>query len=127
MLAETATAPITGFTPLVPYVLVALTVFAVLMLVPKLLGKRSYSKEKFVAYECGVDPIGSARQRFSVHFYLVAVLFILFDIEAVFLFPWAISLQEIGSAGFIGALLFVGVLALGLAYAWRRGVLDWNN
>jgi NADH-quinone oxidoreductase subunit A len=127
MPAETATTPLTGFTPLVPYVLVALTVFAVLMLVPKLLGKRSYSREKFIPYECGVDPIGSARQRFSVHFYLVAVLFILFDIEAVFLFPWAISLQEIGSAGFISALLFVGVLALGLAYAWRRGVLDWNN
>ena len=113
--------------PILVQVLLGVVVATALVGLAFLIGHRVKNKTKDIPYECGVDPIGSARQRFSVHFYLVAVLFILFDIEAVFLFPWAISLQEIGSAGFISALLFVGVLALGLAYAWRRGVLDWNN
>ena len=126
MPAETATTPLTGFTPLVPYVLVALTVFAVLMLVPKLLGKRSYSREKFIPYECGVDPIGSARQRFSVHFYLVAVLFILFDIEVIFVVAWAVVVRKLGPPGLIGMLIFLAILEAAHLYAWKKGALEWD-
>jgi NADH-quinone oxidoreductase subunit A len=109
------------------YVVLVLGMITVLMLVPRLLAKYSTSKAKEVAYECGVDPTGTAKQRFSVHFYLVAVLFILFDIEAVFLFPWAVALQDLGTAGFVSAVVFVAILGLGLGYAWRKGALDWNR
>jgi NADH-quinone oxidoreductase subunit A len=119
--------PIIGFLPLIAYFAVVCGFIALFLVLPRLLARYTHSPTKDMPYECGVDPIGSARQRFSVHFYLVAVLFILFDIEAVFLFPWAVSVQRLGPAGFIEALIFVAVLALGLGYAWRKGVLDWNK
>jgi NADH-quinone oxidoreductase subunit A len=109
------------------YVLLVLGMISVLLVVPRLLAKYTTDSRKDIPYECGVDPIGTAQQRFSVHFYLVAVLFILFDIEAVFLFPWAVALQDLGIAGFVEAIVFVAILALGLGYAWRKGVLDWNR
>jgi len=109
------------------YLILVLGMVSVLMIAPRLIARYTTSEGKSLPYECGVDPIGSAKQRFSVHFYLVAVLFILFDIEAVFLFPWAVALQDLGSTGFIEAIVFVGILGLGLGYAWRKGVLDWNR
>jgi NADH-quinone oxidoreductase subunit A len=119
--------PIVGFLPLLAYFAVVAGFIALFLVLPRLLARYTHSPAKDMPYECGVDPIGSAKQRFSVHFYLVAVLFILFDIEAVFLFPWAVSVQRLGPTGFVGALIFVAVLALGLGYAWRKGVLDWNK
>lgn len=109
------------------YLVLVFGMITVLMVLPRVIAKSSTSKAKEVAYECGVDPEGTAKQRFSVHFYLVAVLFILFDIEAVFLFPWAVALQDLGWAGFLEAIVFVAILGLGLGYAWRKGVLDWNR
>jgi NADH-quinone oxidoreductase subunit A len=116
-----------GYVAFPVYVLLVLGMITVLMLVPRLLARYTSSRTKELPYECGVDPIGTAKQRFSVHFYLVAVLFILFDIEAVFLFPWAVALQDLGMVGFVEAVIFVAILALGLGYAWRKGVLDWNR
>ena len=116
-----------GYVAFPVYVLLVVGMIAVLMVLPRLIARSSTSPAKEVPYECGVDPVGTAKQRFSVHFYLVAVLFILFDIEAVFLFPWAVALQDIGIAGFVEAVVFVAILALGLGYAWRKGVLDWNR
>lgn len=124
--AVLAESSILDYVPLVPYVVLVLTVIGVLMIAPKLLARSTTDPVKSSAYECGLPAVGNAHQRFSVHFYLVAVLFILFDIEAVFLFPWAVALQDLGVAGFVEALVFVGVLALGLGYAWKKGVLDWR-
>lgn len=118
--------PLLDYAAAVPYLVLVLGMIVVLMIAPRLIAKQTYGKVKGSAYECGVPASGTAQQRFSIHFYLVAVLFILFDIEAVFLFPWAVSLRDLGPLGFTGALVFVAVLGLGLAYAWRKGVLDWK-
>lgn len=126
MLAVQESSRVADYVLLVPYLLFVLGLIVFMMVVPRLLAKSSYSAAKSAPYECGLPPIGSAKRRFSIHFYLVAVLFILFDIEAVFLFPWAVALQKLGPVGFSGAVVFVAVLGLGLAYAWRKGVLDWK-
>ncbi|MBI4615632.1 MAG: NADH-quinone oxidoreductase subunit A, partial [Planctomycetes bacterium] len=91
------------------------------------LGPRRGGRVKEEAYECGEVATGKARTRFSVHFYLVAILFVLFDIEAVFLLPWAVIYRDLGVFGLVEVGIFVGVLALGLFYAWKRGVLEWGS
>ena len=96
------------------------------------LGRARRSVGKGTAYESGMAPVGSARVRLSIHFYLVAVLFILFDIEAIFLIPWAVAARELSAAGVGGMVLaeitlFVLVLAVGLAYVWRKGGLEWDR
>ena len=97
-----------------------------------LLGKKRRSIGKAQAYESGMAPVGDARLRLSIHFYLVAVLFILFDVESIFLVPWAVAARELGRLGLGGVVLaevlfFVLVLAVGLAYVWRRGGLEWDR
>jgi NADH-quinone oxidoreductase subunit A len=82
--------------------------------------------EKASAYECGFDPFGEARSPFEVSFYLVAILFIIFDIEVAFLFPWAIGLTSVGWTGYITMLVFLFVLVVGFFYEWKKGALDWN-
>ncbi len=126
MLAVQESSPVIQYAPLVPYLVLVVGMIATLMVIPLILAKTTHGRVKDSPYECGLAPTGTAKQRFSIHFYLVAVLFILFDIEAVFLFPWAVSLQALGPIGFSGAVVFVAVLGVGLAYAWRKGVLDWN-
>jgi NADH-quinone oxidoreductase subunit A len=111
---------------LVHLLLVALAVFG-LIGVSFLVGPRRPTLPKSLPYESGAPSHGGARQRFSVHFYLVAMLFILFDVEAVFLFAWAVAARRLGTAGFAAVALFVGVLGLGLAYAWRKGALAWDS
>jgi len=92
----------------------------------RLLGPRRPAPEKLDAYECGVPVISSPRQRLSVHFYLVAILFILFDIETVFLIPWAVLFRKLGVPGLIEMGMFLGVVGFGLVYIWRRGALEWE-
>ena|SRR5215467_9212572 len=87
---------------------------------------RRSNRVKMSPYECGVDPVGSARERFSVKFYLVAVLFILFDIEAVFLYPWAVAFRQLGLYGLIETGLFIVVLLVGYLYVLKKRALDWN-
>ncbi len=82
--------------------------------------------EKLSAYECGFDAFDDARRRFDVRYYLVAILFIIFDLEVAFLFPWAVSLSRIGLLGFFSMMGFLGVLAIGFVYEWRKGALDWE-
>jgi NADH-quinone oxidoreductase subunit A len=82
--------------------------------------------EKLSAYECGFEPFDDTRRRFDVRFYLVAILFIIFDLEVAFLFPWAISLAEIGWFGFLSMMGFLAVLTVGFVYEWRKGALDWE-
>ena len=92
-----------------------------------LLGPRKPSAEKSAPYECGMPPVGDARERQSVKFYLVAMIFLLFDIEVAFLYPWAMALRDLGWNGFGQVLLFMLLLLFGYIYVWRKGALDWGN
>jgi NADH-quinone oxidoreductase subunit A len=91
------------------------------------LGPRKPTPEKSAPYECGMPPVGDARERQSVKFYLVAMIFLLFDIEVAFLYPWAMALRDLGWPGFIQVVLFMLLLLAGYVYVWRKGVLDWGN
>jgi len=103
-----------------------------ILFVNKILGPKVHSDVKMATFECGSDPIGTARQRFNVKFYLVAIFFIVFDIEAVFMYPWAGLFREmivepgVGWTTFAEMFIFVGILGAGLVYVWRRGALDWE-
>ena len=91
------------------------------------LGPRNPTAEKLAPYECGMPPVGDARERMSVKFYLVAMIFLLFDIEVAFLYPWAVALRELQWTGFVQILVFFVILITGYIYVWRKGALDWNN
>jgi NADH-quinone oxidoreductase subunit A len=90
------------------------------------LGPKKKFPEKMEPFECGVSPINEPKSRFSVRFYVVAMLFIIFDIEAVFLFPWAVIFKELGMFGFIEMMVFIAVLTVGLVYIWKKGALEWE-
>jgi NADH-quinone oxidoreductase subunit A len=94
--------------------------------VNKWLGPRRPNEEKLSTYESGMEPVKTARERFSVKFYLVAMLFIVFDIEIVFMYPWAVKFRELGVFGFVEMLVFIGILMVGFAYIWRKGALRWH-
>jgi NADH-quinone oxidoreductase subunit A len=90
------------------------------------LSPKSTNPNKGLPYECGVVPKSDARAPFNVHFYLVAVLFVLFDLEAVFIYPWAVSLRTLGTTGLVEMFVFIAVLLVGLVYAWKKGVFEWE-
>ena len=92
----------------------------------ELFGPKRPNEEKLSTYESGMEPVRTARERFSVKFYLVAVLFILFDIEVVFLYPWAVTFRELGVSGFVTMVVFIFVLLVGYFYVWRTGALQWD-
>ena len=115
------------WTPVLVF-LILVTGFAVVSLFGSwLLGMKKPRPEKLVPYECGMQPIGTARGRMSVKFYLVAMLFLLFDIEAVFLFPWAVVYRELKLFGFFEMLLFILAILAGYIYAWKKGALEWER
>ena len=93
----------------------------------RLLGPRKPTPEKSAPYECGMPPVGDAHERMSVKFYLVAMIFLLFDIEVAFLYPWAMALRDLGWGGFVQVVLFMALLLAGYIYVWRKGALDWGN
>lgn len=90
-------------------------------------GVKRPSREKLSPYECGIQPVGDARERFSVSFYLVAMLFILFDVEVVFLYPWAVVYKSLKWFGFLEMLLYIAILLAGYVYVWKKGALDWTR
>ena len=96
------------------------------MLLSRLLGNHHTNPAKEQVFECGKPPTGPARERFSVRFYLVAILFIVFDVEVVFLYPWAIVFRRLGVPGLVEMVVFIGVLAAGLGYVWKKGALAWD-
>ena len=96
------------------------------VLLSHLLGPRKPTPEKLAPYECGMPPVGDARERQSVKFYLVAMIFLLFDIEVAFLYPWAMALRDLGWTGFLQIVTFMAILLAGYVYIWRKGVLDWG-
>jgi NADH-quinone oxidoreductase subunit A len=115
------------YLPLLIHFILALMLAGAIVLLSWFFGERRYSRAKFQPYECGITPTGDARQRFSVKFYLVAMLFILFDVEAVFLYPWAILLRELKMFGLWEMLVYIGIVLVGFFYIWQKGVLDWNE
>src|SRR5579863_9113724 len=112
--------------PVLIQVLVAVALAAGLIGASTLLGKRARSPLKDTPYESGMAPIGSARERFSVKFYLVGMIFILFDIEAVFLYPWAVVYRQLKLFGFFEMVIFIALILIGFFYVWKKGVLDWT-
>jgi NADH-quinone oxidoreductase subunit A len=115
-----------GYEAVLLLLAIAGTIAIVFVGLSRFLGPRNANERKTSPYECGVPPVGTARERFPVRFYLVAMLFILFDIEVVFLYPWARLFRELGVVGFVEMALFVLVLLVGLIYAWRKGALEWE-
>jgi NADH-quinone oxidoreductase subunit A len=118
-------APIYGYIPIAIFFLIALLLPVVLLTLSRLIHRRVYGREKLMPYECGIDPIGDAHERFSVRFYIIAILFLVFDVEVVFLFPWAIIYDKLALFGLVEMLIFIGILVVGYYYAWRKGALEW--
>ena len=122
-----------NYLPLVLQILVALGLACGMVGASFLIGKHKNSRTKAGAYECGMDPVGDARGRFSVRFYMVAMLFILFDVEVVFMMPWAVIYRQLGAItgsrlfGFWEMLVYLGFVAVGLIYIVKKGVLDWSR
>ncbi len=114
------------YLPVAIFMGVAAVIALVLMLVPFLVAPRDPDPEKLSPYECGFNPFDDARMKFDVRYYLVAILFIVFDLEAAFLFPWAITFREVGDAGFWAMMVFLAELIIGFVYAWRKGALEWD-
>ena len=112
--------------PLVVFFALSLAFGLILMLAPLIAAVSRPDAEKNSAYECGFEPFESARLKFDIRFYLVAILFVIFDLEVAFLFPWAVGFQHIGSLGFWSMMLFLLVLTIGFLYEWRKGALDWE-
>jgi len=114
------------YLPILVFLGIALGLSLVIVLASFILARQRPDSEKLSAYECGFDPFGDARARFDVRFYLVAILFIIFDLEVAFLFPWAIALGHIGLFGFWSMMVFLAVLTIGFIYEWRKGALEWE-
>lgn len=114
------------YLPVAIFIGVALFIGLALMVVPFIIAVSNPDPEKVSAYECGFNSFDDARMKFDVRFYLVAILFIIFDLEAAFLFPWAVSFKEVGSAGFWTMMIFLAELTIGFIYAWRKGALEWD-
>jgi NADH-quinone oxidoreductase subunit A len=112
--------------PILLFILVGLILGGVLLSVGAILSPRRPDAEKLSPYECGFEAFEDARMKFDVRYYLVAILFILFDLEIAFLFPWAVVLPEIGFAGFVAMMIFLLILVVGFIYEWKKGALEWE-
>ena len=112
--------------PILLFIVVGLGVGVAPLVLGRLLGPNRPDPEKLSPYECGFEAFEDARMKFDVRYYLVAILFILFDLEIAFLFPWAVALNEIGPTGFWATMLFLGILVVGFIYEWKKGALDWE-
>ena len=112
--------------PILLFILVGVGVGVAPIVLGKLLGPNKPDPEKLSPYECGFEAFEDARMKFDVRYYLVAILFILFDLEIAFLFPWAVALKQIGPAGFWAMMVFLGILVVGFVYEWKKGALDWE-
>jgi NADH-quinone oxidoreductase subunit A len=116
-----------NYGPLLLMFILAAGLAGALIVVSALVGRHRPSREKDQPYECGISPSGDARGPFSVQFYMVALVFILFDIEAIFLYPWALVYHNLGLFGFVEMVLYIGILLVGYIFFWKKGALDWNR
>ena len=108
------------------YFIIGLALALIILGLSFVFATRKADPEKISAYECGFDPFDDARSRFDVQFYLVAILFIIFDLEVTFLFPWALTINKVGFFGFWSMMVFLAILTIGFVYEWRKGALDWS-
>ena len=115
-----------NLTLLIVVILTAIALVGIALGVARIVSPRSYNRQKGEAYECGIPTRGRSWMQFKAGYYLFAILFLMFDVEAVFLFPWAVTVQDAGIDGLINILFFMVILILGLAYAWRKGALEWK-
>ena len=116
-----------SYAPILVHLVFAAGLSAGIIILSTIFGERKPNLNKLGAYECGIVPTGDAREPFAVKFYLVAMLFILFDVEAVFFFPWAVIFRELGWFGFFEMLLYILILLAGYIYLWKKGALDWSQ
>jgi len=114
------------YLPVLITLIVSMGLAATFLLLATILGPKRQLRVKMEPFECGVEQVVSPRRRFSVKFYLVAMLFILFDIEVVYLYPWSVLFRDLGWFGFVEMLVFIGVVAMALVYVWRKGALEWE-
>ena len=114
------------YLPILIFIGIAIALASIIVLASLIIARQKPDSEKLSAYECGFEPFEDARIKFDVRFYLVAILFIIFDLEVAFLFPWAVSLGDIGVFGFWSMVVFLGILTIGFVYEWRRGALEWE-
>ena len=112
--------------PIILFLIIALILSFGFIIINFLFSPKKPDPEKLSAYECGFEPFNDSRMEFDIRFYLVAILFIIFDLEIAFLFPWAISLGKIGFLGFISMMIFLVILTVGFIYEWKKGALDWD-
>jgi NADH-quinone oxidoreductase subunit A len=117
---------VTQYFPILVFIAIAIGLSLIMLLAPMIIGRQKPDVEKVSPYECGFEPFDDARGKFDIRFYLVAILFIIFDLEVAFLFPWAITLREIGVAGFWSMMAFLAVLTIGFIYEWKKGALEWE-
>ena len=115
-----------NLTLFVVVLITAIVLVAVALGLARLISPRSFNRQKGEAYECGIPTRGKSWMQFKVGYYLFAILFLMFDVETVFLFPWAVTVQDTGTDGLINILFFMLILILGLAYAWKKGALEWK-
>jgi NADH-quinone oxidoreductase subunit A len=114
------------YLPILIFLGIAIAMSMMILMASFLVARQRPDSEKLSAYECGFEPFDDSRQRFDVRFYLVAILFIIFDLEVAFLFPWAVSLGNIGLFGFWSMMFFLGILTIGFVYEWKKGALEWE-
>jgi NADH-quinone oxidoreductase subunit A len=115
-----------AYLPILVLVIIAVCFGMGSLIFSTLIGQKKPSKVKLAPYECGCEPVGTARERFSIKFYLIAMLFILFDIEAVFLYPWSVIFKRLGMFGLVEMGVFIAILFVGYVYVWKKGALEWE-
>jgi NADH-quinone oxidoreductase subunit A len=116
----------TDYIPIFIFFVVAVGFALTVILLSAIFGKRKITPQKMLPYECGMDPIGQARKPFSVKFYIIAMLFIIFDLEAVFLYPWAVVFKDLRVFGLVEMAVFIAILLVGFIYVWKKGALEWE-
>ena len=114
-----------NYVPIFIFIAIIGTLLPVTLLAAKLVRPSNPSKTKLMPYECGIDPIDSARGRYTVRYYIIAILFVVFDVETIFLFPWAVKFQELGAYGLVTMVAFLGILIVGYVWLYKKGALDW--
>jgi NADH-quinone oxidoreductase subunit A len=114
-----------NYVPIFIFIGIILVLIPVTLVVAKIVRPENPSRTKLMPYECGIDPIDSARGRYTVRFYIIAILFVVFDVETIFLFPWAVQFKALGLFGLIEMLVFLAILIVGYVWIWKKGALEW--
>ena len=116
---------LTDYLPIVLMFIVAAGFAVTFIVLSQLVGQRKRTRTKLMPYECGIDPVDNARGRYTVRYYIIAILFVVFDVETIFLFPWAVKFKALGLFGLVEMLVFLGILIVGYIWIWKKGALEW--